>query len=102
MSAKSRRKGVSGEQEVCRIFRAHGFEVHRSPNSGGLHVPGDVLGIPRLHIEVKRQEKLRLVAACHQAETERLGDAEPVVIFRSSREPWRAVVRLEYLLELLC
>lgn len=91
MSGKpSRDKGARGEREVCHVLRDHGYEVERTPNSGGLWLPGDVQGVPGLHIEVKRQERWVLRDWMRQAESDCVEPNVPLVVFRSSREPWYA------------
>ena len=42
------------------IFRAHGFDCDRVPNSGGLRLKGDLYGTLPVHVEVKRQERAHL------------------------------------------
>lgn len=98
MGKAQRDKGANGEREVVAMLRAHGFPCHRTPNSGGLFIPGDIVGMPRLHLEVKRQERLSLPAWCAQAEAEAPEDTTPMVVYRSSRQPWRAVVDFDWLL----
>ena len=44
MGKPSRQKGVRGELEVRDVFRRHGFDVDRVPNSGGLRIKGDLHG----------------------------------------------------------
>jgi Holliday junction resolvase len=100
MSAAERRKGAAGEREVAAIFRAHGFDCDRTPNSGGLRLRGDLYGTVPVHVEVKRQETLRLPTWLRQAEAE-CGDLTPVVAFRQSRGRWYAALPLDALAELL-
>lgn len=107
----SRRKGKAGELEVARIFREHGFDVYRTPNSGGLHQPGDVQGLAGYVFEVKRQETLALPAWLRQAHAACEAGEVPVVIFRRSalrtgrdRPPdasWHVVLPFKAFLELL-
>lgn len=96
MGKPSRDKGKAGELEVCHIWHAHGFEAWRTPNSGGLsHSKGDVHGVPGLHQEVKRQEKMSMLAWLHQAEADCNPLDVPVVIWRPSHEPWRVTLPFE-------
>lgn len=101
MSATERRKGVTGEREVAAIFRVHGFECDRTPNSGGLRIKGDLYGTVPAHVEVKRHETLRLPAWLRQAEAEAEEDALPVVAFRQNRGTWYAAIPLHDLARLL-
>lgn len=105
MSALSRRKGTSGEQEVARAYRAHGFAAMRVPNSGGLDTKGDVLGVPGIHVEVKIGASIRLWEALRQAEEEAPARQVPALHFRrSSREHssgWYVAIPLDAFAELL-
>jgi Holliday junction resolvase len=98
MGKSSRDKGARGEREVCAIFREAGYDVNRTPNSGGLHIAGDVQGVSGYHVEVKRQETLHLDQWSEQAEAE-CGEAIPLVIYRRSGKPWRVSMRLSDWLE---
>lgn len=108
MGKPSRDKGARGEREVATLFRAHGFPVNRTPNSGGLAILGDLTGAVGLHVEVKRAETLRVPDWIRQAHEE-AGDGEtPVVVFRTNGGPgaevlgsWHAILPLDALLELL-
>jgi Holliday junction resolvase len=95
MSRRERDKGARGEREVATVLRDHGLEVDRTPNSGGLHIAGDVTGLAGYHVEVKRQETLRLPLWVRQATDEAPEGAEPVVVYRQSGEPWRVVLELD-------
>ncbi len=96
MGAKSRRKGVKGEleaaAEIRRVFRT---EARRGRQYQGTDESPDVLtAIPQVHFEVKRRERFRLYGALEQA-IEEAGDQVPVVLHRTNRRPWVAIVRLD-------
>lgn len=97
----SRTKGANAEREVVAILNEHGYDCHRTPHSGALEwLKGDVTGFPGCHIEIKRQETLRISEWCEKAEAE--ADGKPaLLIFRRSREPWRVVLSLEDFLRLM-
>lgn len=101
----SKRKGSAGERELLHLLEAHGIPAHRNDQKfvGGLDRPdvsATVCGVP-LHVEVKRQERLRLSAAMMQAVHDANGHALPVVVHRSNRQPWLVSMRLEDILQLL-
>ena len=101
----SKKKGSAGERELLHLLEAHGIPAHRNDQRfvGGLERPdiaAEVGGIP-LHVEVKRQERLRLYEAVAQAVRDANGHALPVVAHRSNRQPWLVTVRLEDVLQLL-
>ena len=101
MSRAERAKGARAEREVAAIFRAHGFDCERTPNSGGLRVKGDLTGDVPAHVEVKWQEVARPWLWWEQASSEAPLQMMPVVAFRRSRSPWLAIVSLNMLAALL-
>jgi Holliday junction resolvase len=101
MGRSQREKGKRGEQEIARLFRAEGYDVDRVPNSGGLHIPGDITGLDGFHIEVKRQEVIRILEWCRQSETEAPDETIPLVIWRRSREPWRVTLPLAFFFKMI-
>ena len=57
----------------------------------------DVSGLPGIHIEVKRRERLNVSEAMKQAirDADRFHDGAPAIFHRRSREPWLVTMRLE-------
>lgn len=100
MARAERDKGARGEREVAQIFREHGFDCDRVPNSGGLRLKGDLYGDLPVHVEVKRTERLRLWTALRQAADE-AGDGVPVLVFRRNRAAWHVALPLEAFADLL-
>jgi Holliday junction resolvase len=97
----SRVKGAAAEREVVAILQEAGYQVHRTPHSGALEwLKGDVTGFPGCHIEVKRQEALRVSEWCAKAEADAEGKPA-LLVFRRSREPWRVCIRLDDFLHLM-
>lgn len=98
MGRSERLKGVRGEHEVRKLFEEHGFDVR------GLEGLGDHYasrGRIRLHLETKRQERLRIHEWMHQAETEAPGGTTPVLVYRRSRDDWHVVMSLDEFFEIL-
>jgi Holliday junction resolvase len=93
-----RSKGARGEREVAAVLREHGFEAER--NRVGTEGDDVTCSIPGISLEVKRAETLKIPMWTRQAE-EQAGSREPVLVYRSNSQPWRAVVRFDYLLRLL-
>lgn len=57
----SRAKGKAGELEFARLCRANGYEVRRTAQyCGKTGDAADCVGLPRIHIEVKRVEHLNI------------------------------------------
>jgi hypothetical protein len=102
LSGKGRRtKGVVGEREVRHIFEQAGFEVRGLEGQGDHLVVRDQTSSRDLHLESKRQERLRVTEWIRQAEAECPTGCVPVVCFRRSRERWYAVLALEDLVDVL-
>jgi Holliday junction resolvase len=95
VSARSHRKGRRGEQEIATAYRLAGFPAARVPNSGGLATKGDVTGVPAVHVEVKRTERLRIYEALDQAEAEAPAGHTPALHFRRSGSGWYVAVPLD-------
>lgn len=91
----SRDKGKRGELEVVHYWHDLDFKCWRTPNSGGLtHSKGDINGVPGLHQEVKMQETVRIKEWIRQADEDCSPTDIPVVIWRTSRMPWRVDLEL--------
>lgn len=58
MGKSSQRKGAAGERELAALLSAAGYECQRGGSLSFGEIP-DVLGLPGIHIECKRVEKLK-------------------------------------------
>ena len=101
----SRAKGKRGELEVSKAFQAAGFpDARRAQQYNGVAAGNaDILGVPGLHVEVKRVERLNLTAAYEQSarDAETAGKGEvPIVVHRKSREPWMVTLSLQDFLKI--
>ncbi len=92
----SQRKGRAGEIELAHILQAHGYNVEPGRSQSFGEVP-DLSGLPGVHIECKRVERLNISQAMAQAvrDAERFQDGAPAVFHRRNREPWLVTMRLE-------
>ncbi|MDD6200230.1 MAG: hypothetical protein PUB93_03060, partial [Firmicutes bacterium] len=56
----------------------------------------DLSGLPGIHIEVKRVEKLNVGEAMEQSirDSERMRDGMPALFHRRNRKPWLVTMRL--------
>lgn len=96
----SRRKGQAGELELAHILQAHGFpDVRRtSQYCGKTGDASDLVGLPGIHIESKRTERLSLYEAMGQARRDAAASGKgyfPTVFHRRSKQPWLVVMDLE-------
>lgn len=96
MGKTSQRKGAAGERELATLLRDHGYTVERGGSLTFGNIP-DVVGLPGVHIEVKRVEKLNVPEAYQQAvaDAEKFHDGVPVLFHRRNRCPWLVTMGLE-------
>lgn len=88
----SREKGKRGEREIAAILRDYGYDVRRGQQYCGIEGNADVVGLPGVHIEVKRVEQINLKSSMRQAERDRRRGELPVVMHRKNGEPWRVTM----------
>jgi len=103
LSGRGRRqKGVKGEREVMKLFDETGFAV-RGLEGLGDHIAtkGKAGGLLAFHIEVKRQERVRVREWLKQCRAETPEGMIPLVCFRENGETWAAVLALDDLLGLV-
>ena len=96
MGKSQQRKGADGEREIVTVLNEYGYSVERGGSETFGTVP-DVIGLPGIHIEVKRVERLNISEAMKQAirDTEFFLDGMPTLFHRRNREPWLVTMRLD-------
>ena len=101
MAKSQQRKGAAGERELVEVLRQHGYEVERGGSLMFGTIP-DVVGLPGIHIEVKRVEHLNVLEAMKQSirDSEKFQDGMPALFHRKNRSPWLVTMRLEDWLQL--
>lgn len=87
MAAKSKDKGARFERELAKVFKEYGFDARRTAqycgNSGDA---ADVVGLPFIHVEAKRQEQIRIYEWIEQAIRDAEGTGNiPAVFFRKNK-----------------
>lgn len=95
----SRRKGKRGELEVARVLREYGYDCRRGQQYSGANGDADVVGLPGIHIEVKRRERLDLYAAVDQAKRDRKEDELPAIFHRKNNCDWLVTMPLDSWME---
>lgn len=103
MGKASREKGKRGERELAALLREYGYNSKRGQQFCGLEGNADVVGLPGIHMECKRVEKLNLSGAVKQAvrDCSAISPAEgkkpklPAVFHRKNREEWLVTMRLD-------
>ena len=96
MAINSKKKGKGGELEVCRLCKSEGYEVHRTAQYCGNNEEGaaDCLGLPGIHIEVKRVEHLNIDDALDQAtrDAAKTDKSLPAVFHRRNNTKWKVTM----------
>ncbi len=96
MGKSQQRKGADGERELVSVLNEYGFRTERGGSETYGTVP-DVIGLPDIHIEVKRVERLNVPEAMQQAirDSRRFRDGKPALFHRRNRQPWLVTMLLE-------
>ena len=90
----SKAKGGRGEREWAAECRSQGFTVaHRGTQYKGGYDSPDVVGLPGIHQEIKRVEKLNIHESMKQSIRDCEGKAIPIVAHRRNREEWLVTMR---------
>ena len=90
------KKGANGERELAGILADHGFVTERGGTCSFGTKP-DLMGLPGVHIEVKRVERLNVNKAMQQAinDSAKFQDGDPTVFHRQNRSEWLVTMRFE-------
>ncbi|MBS5606293.1 hypothetical protein [Enterocloster lavalensis] len=100
MGKSQREKGKRGERELAGQLREYGYDCRRGQQYCGRSGAADVVGLPGIHIECKRVERLNLHDAMDQAVRDagalpEDGRPFPAVFHRRDHEEWLVTMRLE-------
>lgn len=91
----SRNKGAEGERKLANLLKSYGYDARRGQQYSGANGDADVVGLPGVHIECKRVERLNIDKAMEQS----IGDARdnelPVVMHRKNRKKWLVTMKLD-------
>ena len=95
MGKKSQRKGADGERELVDVLNTAGYNVQRGGSQTYGEIP-DLVGLPGIHIECKRTEKLNIHEAMQQSrrDADRFQDGMPAVFHRRNRTGWLVTMDL--------
>ena len=91
----SKAKGSAGERELARKLREYGYECRRGCQYSGANGDADVIGLPRIHIECKRVERLNLYDAIAQAKHDARIEELPAVFHRRNNCKWLVTMELD-------
>lgn len=91
----SRDKGARGERELSSKLKEYGYQTRRGQQFSGANGDADVVGLPGIHIECKRVERLNLYDAMAQAKNDARDRETPTVFHRKDRCEWLVTMRLD-------
>ena len=91
----SRNKGAAGERELAGKLRDYGYNARRGQQYSGANGDADVVGLPGIHIEVKRAERLNIDEAMEQARRDAREGEIPAVFHRKNGQPWKVTMDFE-------
>jgi len=93
------KKGKRGERELARKLREHGYNCRRGQQYNGIEGE-DVVGLPHIHIECKRVERLNIYDAVAQAKRDAKDGDKPTVFHRKNNCEWLVTMALDDWIEL--
>ena len=97
----SNRKGKTGERELSKLFRSYGFEgARRSQQFAGINNDADVVGLPHVHVECKRVERLNIHEAIEQTIRDKREEELGIVAHRKNRTDWLITMTLDDFMEI--
>lgn len=100
MTVNSREKGAGGEREFAKMCREHGFDgARRGQQFSGIEGE-DVVGLPGVHVEVKRVQALNIDKAMAQSIKDAGEEQIPIVAHRKDRKKWLITMPAEKWFEL--
>lgn len=90
----SKDKGRRGEREFAGLCREHGYSARRGQQYSGIEGE-DVVGLPNIHVEVKRVERLNIEDAMSQSKRDAKDGELPIVAHRKNNCEWLITMRAE-------
>lgn len=97
----SNRKGKEGERELANLLKdRYGYDCRRGQQFCGSNGDADVVGLPGIHIECKRVEKLNIYEAVEQSINDAREGEIPTVMHRKNHKPWLVTLPFENFIEM--
>ena len=95
MTINQRNKGAAGERELAHELNKYGYHCWRGQQFSGANGDADVVGLPQIHIECKRVERLNIYTAMEQAKRDAaVKQLIPAVFHRKNRKQWLVTMEL--------
>ena len=95
VSINGKQKGKRGELELVKKLKEYGYDCKRSVQYCGTNGDADVIGLPGIHIECKRVERLNIDDAMLQAIRDRREGEYPTVFHRKNNGKWMVTMLLD-------
>ena len=95
MAINSRRKGKVGELSLAKKLSEYDYDCRRGQQYNGADGSADVIGLPGIHIECKRVERLNLEDAMAQSRRDAREGEIPTVFHRKNNCKWLVTLDLE-------
>ena len=97
----SNAKGKRGEREFANLCKKYGFgDARRSQQYAGINNDADVVGLPGLHVEVKRVQALNIDKAIDQTIRDKADDELGIVAHRKNNRPWLVTMEFDDWMEI--
>ena len=97
----SKQKGARFERQLASKFRDYGYEARRTAQyCGNTGDASDVVGLPRIHIEAKHQERMQLYEWMDQAKRDAKEGSKPVVFHKKNNADILVTMRFDDWMEL--
>lgn len=98
----SKQKGARGERELASKLRDLGYDCRRTQQyCGNTGEAADLVGLPGIHVECKRTERLSLYDAIAQAKRDASTIEDlPAVFHRRNNSEWLVIMTLDDWMEL--
>ena len=91
----SRNKGAKGERELAGVLKQYGYDCRRGQQYCGANGDADVVGLPGIHIECKRVERLNIQDAVDQAKRDKRFGEIPAVLHRKNNCGWLVTLPID-------
>lgn len=96
----SNQKGKRGEIELSNVLKGYGYDCRRGQQYSGSNGDADVVGLPGIHIECKRVERLSLYDAMAQSKHDAREGEKPAVFHRKDRSKWLVTMEIDDFMEI--
>lgn len=91
----SKKKGARGERELSSKLKEYGYNTRRGQQYCGANGDADVVGLPGIHIECKRVERLNIYDAISQSKADKKENELGAVFHRKDRCEWLVTMTLD-------